>query len=82
MNAAAPLALSDKVTTELIDTIPALLWVAFAVFIVLFFRRQIRGLLPRVRSVKVGVFEAKLDAAIDAAAENRHLSLAGHNAHA
>jgi CheY-like chemotaxis protein len=62
---------------KLIDIIPGLLWVAFAVFVLVLFRRQIRALLPRVRTVKLGLFEAKLDAAIDAAAETRNVRASG-----
>lgn len=77
MNPGSLIGLSDSATVKLIDVLPGLLWVAFAVFVVTIFRRQLSALFPRVRSVKLGLFEAKLDAAIDAAAKTRNIHPSG-----
>lgn len=50
--------LSEKIAIEMIKTVPAMLWVAFAVLVFLALRRAILPQIGRISSVKTAVFEA------------------------
>ncbi|HEY7455209.1 MAG TPA: hypothetical protein VH683_11620 [Thermoleophilaceae bacterium] len=55
---------------EVIQAVPGLLWVAFAVLVVVLFRSQIAELLPNIESVDLGgVIKAKFNAALSASRE-------------
>ena len=53
---------------EVVQAVPGLLWVAFAVLVVVLFRRQIAELLPTIESVELpGIVKAKFNAALSTA---------------
>ena len=61
---------------EAVKAVPGILWVVFAVFVVLLFRRAIAERLPGLRSIELpGGVKAQFDAALTVASQQRDTSV-------
>lgn len=54
------LPLADSVWTTAVTIVPSVLWVFLVAAVVFAYRKEIRRLLPRLESIKIGPFEASL----------------------